>query len=455
MVATGPHARVQELSRARPGSPAVIFACAADRRTALAPAVATLMRYGYQVELVYGLQAKPEALERLAFERRGTALYILCGGPEIADDALAEMHDSISDQGVPPERVWSGQVDWNDPVTILDEVAQRLGGVDRSTKKTTVVGPPPLPTPPDAPIPSIGTAVMPAPDDSVVDGAAFGLGWRRLSGNKRWYVAAGVAATLGLFALVAMSGDDDAEEDTKTAANDVAKDAPKNDAPASAPAEPEPAEAEPAEATPAEPGPEPEPAEAEPAIDDEAPQAAIEAEPEPTPEPEPQVADDDADEGEDEDAPAIESTLTDEELRAEQDTIYTALSDQQIRSIDILLVAPLAVEVKKSKRRTRTKILKFNFEKAQTYCEELVVHGVGRWRLPTIGELVSLSKVGWLDKTMYWSQTRADTFGSARLVWNNRSARMGPVPQRWRDGRVTCVRYTRPEVEGEPDISAP
>jgi hypothetical protein len=76
------------------------------------------------------------------------------------------------------------------------------------------------------------------------------------------------------------------------------------------------------------------------------------------------------------------------------------------------------------------------------------------WRLPTIGELTSLDKAKRIDDHLFWSSTRADTYGTERLVWNSRKARNGPAPTRWKGGKVICVRFQRPADDdtAEPEL---
>jgi hypothetical protein len=133
-------------------------------------------------------------------------------------------------------------------------------------------------------------------------------------------------------------------------------------------------------------------------------------------------------------------------VEADAEAVYRALRQRKVRALDLLLVAPEPV----IKRRRKTRTRRMNFGDAVTYCEGLDIDGVQGWRLPTIGELNSLTKGRLLDDAKFWSATKADTFGQSRVVWNSRDAKMGPAPIPWKGGRVACVRPTVPVPEGEP-----
>ena len=89
-----------------------------------------------------------------------------------------------------------------------------------------------------------------------------------------------------------------------------------------------------------------------------------------------------------------------------------------------------------------------NFESARSHCDDLKVEGVGGWRLPDIGEVQWLSKSNLIRNGIYWTATKADAFGGARVIWNPRAKRMRSSPQRWRGGRVVCVRYQNGDDPG-------
>ena len=116
------------------------------------------------------------------------------------------------------------------------------------------------------------------------------------------------------------------------------------------------------------------------------------------------------------------------------DTIYSALSSREIRSLDVLLVAPEATRGKRRRGKTLT------FANAHDYCEELVISGLERWRVPQIGELAGLAAGGMLNKARYWSSTKGDTFGDRQAVWNGARRKIEVLKGRQRKARIVCVR---------------
>jgi hypothetical protein len=108
-------------------------------------------------------------------------------------------------------------------------------------------------------------------------------------------------------------------------------------------------------------------------------------------------------------------------------TIVAALRKREIRALDVFVVAP---ESRKPD----------DFRGAAGYCDKLEVAGISGWRLPEIGELVSMSRAKMLRKGSYWSVTKGDTFGDLRLVLVVKRERISPVPAGWDAGRILCVR---------------
>lgn len=107
--------------------------------------------------------------------------------------------------------------------------------------------------------------------------------------------------------------------------------------------------------------------------------------------------------------------------------IEAGIRSRKIRALDILLVD--------AKRTGRT-----SHARAEKYCSKRQVEGVGGWRLPTVGEIASLTQNGIVRRDLYWSLTKGDTFGDKMLVWNARRQRIRPMSSRWRGARVACVR---------------
>ena len=66
--------------------------------------------------------------------------------------------------------------------------------------------------------------------------------------------------------------------------------------------------------------------------------------------------------------------------------------------------------------------------------------GIRDWRLPEIGELISMSRAKMVRKGSFWSSTKGDTFGDLRLVLVIKRERISPIPSGWDGGRVICVR---------------
>jgi hypothetical protein len=116
-------------------------------------------------------------------------------------------------------------------------------------------------------------------------------------------------------------------------------------------------------------------------------------------------------------APAVEDS----------EPIVTALKKREIRALDVFVVAP---EAKKPA----------DFAGASAYCASLNVAGIGDWRLPDIGELLSMSRAKMVRKGSFWSATKGDTFGDLRLVLVIKRDRISAIPSGWDGGRVICVR---------------
>jgi hypothetical protein len=78
------------------------------------------------------------------------------------------------------------------------------------------------------------------------------------------------------------------------------------------------------------------------------------------------------------------------------------------------------------------------FSEAATMCNELVVDGVGGWRLPSVGELRDLGRARTLPGAAYWSRTRASDPEMVR-VYNTRTRRSGAWLQSEPTGSAVCV----------------
>lgn len=126
-----------------------------------------------------------------------------------------------------------------------------------------------------------------------------------------------------------------------------------------------------------------------------------------------------------EDEPAHVSAA--ETLAEDAPAIVDALKKREIRALDVFIVSP---EAKKAAE----------FAGAAKYCDKLKVAGIGDWRLPEIGELISMSRAKMVRKGSFWSSTKGDTFGDLRLVLVIKRERISPIPAGWDGGRIICVR---------------
>lgn len=133
---------------------------------------------------------------------------------------------------------------------------------------------------------------------------------------------------------------------------------------------------------------------------------------------------DTADSGSDEaDSPPAEG---DEESTASGEgptRIGHALRTRAVRALDVLLVSNTEGPL--------------SWEAAKEHCGGLELAGLQTWRLPEVGELMSLTAAQMTQRGYYWSSTPADTFGDTPLVWYAKRSR---VLTRARDNLVLCVR---------------
>lgn len=90
--------------------------------------------------------------------------------------------------------------------------------------------------------------------------------------------------------------------------------------------------------------------------------------------------------------------------------------------------------------------LRVNWSNAQTHCQNLILAGNSRWRLPTIDELGTLydrsaakqieSGID-LSTGMVWSGTRDETRGESRGLYQSKR---DSFHLSYDDGRALCVR---------------
>lgn len=100
-----------------------------------------------------------------------------------------------------------------------------------------------------------------------------------------------------------------------------------------------------------------------------------------------------------------------------------ALRTRAVRGLDVLLVSNTEGPL--------------SWEAAKEHCGGLELAGLETWRLPEVGELMSLTAAQMTQRGYYWSSTPADTFGDSPLVWYSNRNR---VVTRGRDNLVLCVR---------------
>ena len=388
----------------------LVLGCARDGRSRLGPIVEGLVARGHQVEVISDLDARSPGLLATMQRHGASALYVLFESPSLSLDRLRTLETELRGRGIPADRLRIAPLHDTEspPVRPPHAIAFPSPMIDPSGSQPIV---PPVATPP----PLQRTTASPSRRKTSTRSRPVMIG------------AIGIAAALAVTATVAFAmrsdgsdreGDGDGEE-VATVVAQPEKRAERLDA------------IEPVrEATkpPAEVG------EESPDGDDEddAPEAPLEPAREPAP-------------ARDE-APPTEAT----ESLSDADAVYRALSERRVRALDLLLIAPEPVV----RWRKRTSIKKTSYEEATSYCAELDIEGVTGWRLATIGELNTLTAGRMLDRGKFWSVTKADTFGSSRVVWNSQTAKMGPAPTKWRGGRVLCVRSTvlptNPAIEHVP-----
>jgi hypothetical protein len=119
-----------------------------------------------------------------------------------------------------------------------------------------------------------------------------------------------------------------------------------------------------------------------------------------------------------------ESAGSDVAVGAPRTKVGEALRSREVQALDILLVT------------TKT-AGPLEYAAAADYCGGLEVAGLSKWRLPDIGELMSLSAAGMTSGGYHWSSTPADTFGDSHLVWYAKRSR---VVEREKPNFVVCVR---------------
>jgi hypothetical protein len=107
--------------------------------------------------------------------------------------------------------------------------------------------------------------------------------------------------------------------------------------------------------------------------------------------------------------------------------VVAALRKRDIRALDLVVIAPEAKNA-------------VDFAGAFAYCDALVIGELDGWRLPEIGELLSMSRAKIVRRGSFWSATKGDAYGDLRLVLVIKRERISPIGAGWDGGRVACVR---------------
>jgi hypothetical protein len=369
-----------------------------------------LKTLGCTLELVTGVELDVSLLTG-AVDRMGTSgLWVLCRSESLDHFQIDRLKQVLARCDVSQEMI-----------CVVDFGSEDLGIVVRGLARRVGIETPVNPSP----VSTVGVAA----NDEPVDGAmsfqnpitrVSTAAYQRVRGAPRWALASGLGA-IGLMlvgGLALSCGPSEAERN--------------EEANASALAAKTAVQGESAEATQRA----PEAKDASPAAGDLAanPSAPVAGAPAGTlsaPIAAPKAAEDAG--VPDPDGAPEEPTLGDDDLMVgqgggdEEGAIVAALRSRQIRSLDILLIAP-----KRTKR--------LNFEKAVAYCEASEAGQLGQWRLPTIGEMRTLTEGAVIPKDLYWSSTSGDTFGDKKLVWNGRRRKIVGKSKRWRGARAACVR---------------
>ena len=417
----------------KPEGPVVVLVGATARSGELERLAQGLEKRGVEVTVVSAIERTSVPLLQISFRFGANARYMLCGSPELPPPVLEKLRQAIAGNGVPPANVWAGPVQWGDPQALLTNTEHRLAalGLDLAPAPRLEVPPagPTMPSydaTPSGKVPIIPPSARPPADDDEPLRLPAGPIARAMA-SRGGLAAIGATLVLagGLTTLRLTADDPDAApSDVAVADGSTSPEGSTRRGSDEADAEPEAAAEVP-------------PPRAEAQIVDEDPteppageleldaDADADADVEPEPEAEPTI-----DLDIEPDRPALPD---DAEL------VYEALKRQSIRAIDVLLVSPPALKKRGRRMRHRT----MRFADAEAYCASLVVDGITGWRLPEVGEVGWMSKANVVTQGLYWTATKADAFGTERVIWNVKRRKMSPANVRWRGGRAVCVRFQR------------
>jgi hypothetical protein len=377
----------------------------------LGAVVEVLAGRGNAVEVVSGIEQNALPWDQVVKRHGPNAVYVVCGDDALSLDKIAGIRASLQRANVPFAQIWAGPINWQEPVQVLRHADQLLrtanGEPVRSASEAsgrTVLPPPVPPAPPQRTMPAPMVQNPPPPRDEIPD-----ISISPQSDYKRPAIIGGIALALTVALVTALawpSDDDEAEVDEVAVANaDVTSvDTPEPDKKAEvAPAPARKAQEEP-----------------EPASEQAPPEEEVEVPAEPAAEVDLDVA---------AETPSLLSGT-------ERKQIDDALRNQQIRALDILLISAEAMVHKRKRMRTAWN----RFPEAEQYCDQLVVDGVAGWRLPSAGELASITTANMLKRSTYWSSTKGDSYGNTRIVWGVYRKKMRGAGQRFRGARTVCVR---------------
>ena len=230
--------------------------------------------------------------------------------------------------------------------------------------------------------------------------------------------------------VLAFSGsDDEAAPSPSTSDAVAARDDASPDKPDANPADADDTKA------PSEPEPEPE-LEPEPTAEDPKPAKPAEPEPEPEPaEPEPEAPALDLEGAQKSlghrstvDPALLEGAVLSPTAPEDRAAIAQALEEREVRSWNAFLIAGDDAP-------------SMTFGDAETFCKTLSAGDISGWRLPSVGELLSITGAKLLDrKGVFWSETPGDAFGDTRLVVNAKKGSTSAVTVGWDGARPVCVR---------------
>lgn len=116
-----------------------------------------------------------------------------------------------------------------------------------------------------------------------------------------------------------------------------------------------------------------------------------------------------------------------EQLIEEQRIIKTLIRKKLIRSLDNILVVQSRADT-------------MGFVQAQATCRSMSLGSVVGWRLPSLGELRSISMAQLAPQGTLWSSTPADIVGESFFTWSTENNASLAYDDKWENGLVICVR---------------